>query len=198
MIREGECVSFVSVVATEGFVTVMSDGRVSGLDILVEDYQKFVLSTDKNFFIAYAGDRTLCEIVANKILESYNVKMPFDTIKEQMIGCAQRNFDDQTNIMLSFGGVNYNGQIEVIGCDLKTKECLYYRPVGDKISYLFHSNLPPSMKEEMGDRFVETLRETGTDSPTSIIQAQKLLNNHVSTIDDSVNRKTFRACIKRE
>lgn len=63
--------SFVSVLQTEDFLTIVSDGRVVAANnenmILNEQYQKFILPTDQTF-LAFAGDQPSCEAVAQQLV----------------------------------------------------------------------------------------------------------------------------------
>lgn len=60
--------SFVSIVVSSEFVTVMSDGRVSGENntVLEENYKKFKKISPKQF-IAYVGSRAICEHIVEQI-----------------------------------------------------------------------------------------------------------------------------------
>ncbi|MNW37055.1 hypothetical protein D3C74_140860 [compost metagenome] len=189
--------SFVSIVMSNDFLTIMSDGRVSGLEYEIEDFQKFVCSNDGKSFVAFSGDRTGCEIISQEVLKSFQLGIPYKTISKELIEFIDRNFGYNVVIKIAFGGIGEHGEIEVYNYDYPSKEETYFHPSEREIDYIFLCNVPKTLRPEVANKFGELLNETGKDSPSSIIQAQKLLNNYVSSFDNTVNKKTFRAVIKK-
>ena len=190
--------SFVSVVAREKFISVMSDGRVVDLNtqkVKQEDYKKFI-SIDNNAFVAYTGIKELCEMVATNIEKSIRKGLEFSEILVVIRIAVAQFIQKQHTVMFAFGGINKNNQVEVFSYNSRDESTNHFLPKGDEIAYVFLSNgsTAESMLEE---KFKSILRETGIDSPSSFVQAQKLLNRYVASIDPTVNNNTFRLIIKK-
>lgn len=192
--------SFVSVVATEGFVTIMSDGRVKKVgsgEIIQEDYQKFIRVQNDKAFIAFAGIKELCEAIAINIKKTIEEGMSFDKIQKILKLTITQIIPSELTVMFAFGGLNHSNEIEFYSYNSKYKKELHFKPVDDQIAYAFLNNSSAS-EDEFNNKFINILRETGFSSPSSTIQAQKLLNEFVVTKDNTVNNKTFRMSIKKE
>lgn len=190
--------SFVSVIARESFLTVMSDGRVIDRNdcIIDEAYQKF--SCDEKSFIAYAGSREVCEMITRDIRDlvfndrdyvgaTLVLVQVFEQLKLESHGLK---------VMMALGGVNKQEEIELNTVDSIKKETLSFKPKGGDIDYAFLNNIKNN-KVDFQTKLVEILKQTGIDTPSNIIQAQRLLNNYISDMDISVNKKTFRAVVKK-
>ncbi|WP_410770963.1 hypothetical protein [Fontibacillus sp. BL9] len=198
--------SFVSVVGSKSFLTVMCDGRVVGLEdeVLEEDYQKFV-RIGKKSFIAYAGTRHICESIANnfKHYEGEKEDYTFWLEKIKLILAQNQVALKQSGYkaILAFGGINLNGEIEFYAISSITLEFQRYFPQADNLSYTFLLN-SEDFEDELGNgRLVEKLTEflgqTGYSTPSQVIQSQRLLNNYVADIDKVyVNKNTSRLVIK--
>ncbi|MFW5437105.1 hypothetical protein [Paenibacillus apiarius] len=191
--------SFVSVVATEHFVTVMSDGRVKNMEtgeILEEDYVKFHKSSDGKQFVAYAGNKQLCEILSKKILQYLEDGCEYDNLILILNTTIYDTFKDQFGVMFAFGGINKDKQIEVYAYGNKKQGVLKFKPENGNLAYtfLFHGKISDG---ELDEKFDGLIKEIGRDTPSKIIQSQKLLNSYVSEQDDTVNNNTFRMIIKR-
>lgn len=190
--------SFVSVIARESFLTVMSDGRVIDRNdcIIDEAYQKF--SCDEKSFIAYAGSREVCEMITRDIRDlvfndrdyvgaTLVLVQVFEQLKLESHGLK---------VMMALGGVNKQEEIELNTVDSIKKETLSFKPKGSDIDYAFLNNIKNN-KVDFQTKLVELLKQTGIDTPSNTIQAQRLLNNYISDLDISVNKKTFRAVVKK-
>ncbi|MEK4006480.1 hypothetical protein [Paenibacillus sp. FSL H3-0333] len=190
--------SFVSIVARENFINVMSDGRVTGSndEVVDEEYQKYV-SNDKSF-IAFAGTLETCEMVVRDIKEIVFDNKDYVGAIYVLLGVfKQIKLEEKgMKVMMALGGVNKIGEIEFYTVDSIKKEAQTYIPKDDDIAYAFLNNTEHedvTLKSE----FIGILKETGFDTPSKSIQAQRLMNNNVADRDKSVNKKTFRAVIKK-
>lgn len=190
--------SFVSIVARHDFITVMSDGRVTDSENVSteEDYQKF-MRTSKNSFLAYAGTKEACEMAATNILPLLEHEIPLHMIIESLPTVfSQLQSNGKIKILLAMGGVSKENKIElhtISSIDNRVQS--YYPTQKNDIISVFLNNT------EIGDqkyniKFKELLGETGFDSPSEVIQAQKLLNNYAADNDISVNKRTFRLSIR--
>jgi hypothetical protein len=187
----------VSIVARENFLNVMSDGRVTGSDhkIIDEEYQKYMC--DNNSFIAYAGTLEACEMVVRDINELVFIDKDYSgAINVLLEVFKQVKLEEKgMKVMMALGGLNKNGEIGFYTVDSIKKESQAYIPKDDDIAYSFLNNTDHD-DTDLKSKFREILKETGFDTPSKSIQAQRLMNNFVADRDISVNKKTFRAVIK--
>lgn len=193
--------SFVSIVARENFLCVMSDGRVQGVngEILQEDYQKFI-KIENRAFVAFAGSKTACEELAIQVVPHLYTNASFTSLALEIKGAFERSdYEDYgTKVAVSFGGVNRVGEIEYHAVNSLTKKTMKYAPRGDDITYCFLQNGEALHQLKLEQELINIMRETGFKTPSQVIQAQKLLNNKVADIDSSVNKVTSRMIIKKE
>lgn len=190
--------SFVSIVATENFITVMSDGRVTGKDndeILQEDYQKFMEVANGKAFIAYAGTKDVCELIAQHIKIAIENGLTLEDSSRIVRESINAAVPEDLSVMFSIGGINELGKIEFYTYDSKNNLEQHFLTEPGQISYAFLNN--SSTDIDFNDEIKKILRETGFSSPSETIQAQRLLNNRVADVDDSVNKKTSRFVIKK-
>lgn len=191
--------SFVSIVATTGFVTVMSDGRVKDIvsgEIIQEDFQKFIKANDSKAFIAYAGNRESCEPIALNLKNAIEEGISFDIVQTILISAVRKLIPEHLTVMFALGGLNSDNEIEFYSFNSRENTNSHFKPANDVISYTFLNNTGIARKDFEGE-FVKNLRETGFQSPTSTIQAQKLLNRYIASRDETVNNTTFRLSIKK-
>lgn len=199
--------SFVSVVATEKFVTIMSDGRVVNMDtgdLVEENFQKYVKVNEKAF-VAFSGTKDTGEIIARKIAESIHEGEEFVKIHQILVmtieGMRELITDDRP-VSIVFGGFNSKGEAEVLSYASKSKQSLHYKPKGDEFATIFLTGARSSLtQEEIYNVFEGFMKDTiqgdSNPSPTLIIQSQKLMNNYIADRDDTVNKTTFRLVLKK-
>nr|WP_186322848.1 hypothetical protein [Paenibacillus xylanexedens] len=177
------------------FLTIMSDGRIMGINStpIEENYQKFSMIGDSSF-IAYAGDRAFCEMLSRDIQsivesKSYNIAIQVLEQTFKKVGLGERS------VLMGIGGLNSSGKIEFYTINSKNCAIQKYYPENDTVSYAFLNNTKLG-HEDFQNKLVELLRETGYQAPSQTIQAQRLLNNYIAELDNSVNKSTFRFVVK--
>jgi hypothetical protein len=192
--------SFVSVIARENFISVMSDGRVSHKgQSVAEDYQKFVSFTPY-FFIAFAGDKEPSELLLQALkmigLPDMIEKLGFDMvslfIQTSILTVAQKGY----RVMIAFGGKNPLGEIEFYYLDTANPQTRKMTPKGQDIQYCFLKS-ENAQKINTDQLLIDTLQITGLDTSIQIADAQKRINDHISDLDTSVNKNTFQLIIER-
>jgi hypothetical protein len=191
--------SFISVIARENFITVMSDGRVMNYeDVPIEEnFQKFI-NIENRSFIAFGGTRELCEMITKDIVPILKNELNYSIWLQSFRRVLESLKLNQNNLkcMFAFGGINHERNIEFYTINSITLDSKKFNPYGDQISYAFVNNTKNADKL-YEDKSIELFRETGFSTPSEVIQAQRLLNNFVSTQDVSVNNVTFRMIIKK-
>ncbi len=189
--------SFVSIIAREDFISIMSDGRVCGPNgiPIQEDYQKFV-RVDERFFVAFAGHKEPCELfLRNSGLLSprtYDVELFSAEIQSKLIAGPSRKH----KILLALGGFNHHEEIVFSTFSTIQPKMQLFRPKGDDISYAFlnNSSVRSAQLEEL---LIEALKVSGFQTPDQIREGQTQLNSAVSAMDESVNSTVFNAVINR-
>lgn len=187
--------SFISVVAMETFITVVTDGQVTrGYEIIDNNFKKYRKISNKQF-IAFGGAKEVCESLVNHLEfigdNNYDLHVLandlYETVKNIPFGPIKT--------MFAIGGVNNNGEIEMFTLNNDPKDTLrIFSPKGTDLSYAFlSSNVDDNVIYE---KFVQLLSITGFNTPNKCIKAQKMLNQFVSSIDHTVNRITFELRIK--
>jgi len=190
-------VSFVSIVCRSGFLSIMSDGRVSNNGVSIrEDYQKFLLPRP-DFFIAFAGQQQPCEAFINDSGLSSSNTFDYHTlaadIHRKLLTPPYCNY----KILLAFGGRTAKGSLEFCTFSTLEPEIQVFSPSSNQISYAFLNN------SEIDDtilqpELVKYLTEIGCDAAEKVKTAQETLNNYVAEIDTSVNTTVFSAIIFAE
>lgn len=192
--------SFVSMVATENFLSVVSDGRVTDFQgtPIQEDFKKFIVPRN-NTVIAFAGGKEpSIEFIATSGLLDADV----DEITE--IGFAKRINSKLLSsplaifkISLAFGGRNSMGQIAFHTFSSIEPRLQSFSPSGNNhISFSFLLN-GDDVNFDLKDALFKTIESFGIFTPEAVVNSQKLLNNRVASIDDSVNENTFSHVIYR-
>lgn len=193
--------SFVSVIARENFINVMSDGRVMNSEgaAIQEDYQKFNKVND-NTFIAYAGVKEPTELFIESFnrfdlfekLKEYPIEMVAELIKTAIESSDLKNF----NVLLAMGGITSTGEVGFFYYNSINSELLIKKPKGQDIEFCFlHNGLVDAINTN--DVLVNALRRNGLDRSDQVMMAQKELNDCVAAIDVSVNTNTFELSIIR-
>lgn len=193
--------SFVSVLARENFLTVVSDGRVQGPDLLPmqEDYRKFI-QVDSGFFVAFAGHKEPCERFIDKSGLSRTSSRDLGLVSQRTKNLLLTHPYKNSKILLAFGGLNTLGEIEFATFSTLEPEIRFFQPRGDDLSYAFLNN--SSLKTtNLAGRLEKYLLLAGIgkgiESPDQLINAQVMLNNFVANLDSSVNTTTFTLSIQK-
>lgn len=192
--------SFVSIIAMNKFITVMSDGQVTKTEtgeVLQEDYQKF-RKISPNQFIAYTGVKEFCEGLANQIPYKKSAH-DLEDITNQIASVTQLPELKAHKIHFGIGGIDSNGDISFYTIQNQSEPAVnFYKPIkDDDINYAFFESGHLSAPEKMETKLIECLKITGYNTPNKCLRAQKLLNDYVADNDSTVNKKTFSITIKK-
>jgi hypothetical protein len=185
-------VTFISVVARKSFITLMTDGRVSwsSAEVDQENFKKFKkVSNDQ--FIAFSGHKELCENVVNQIEYTHLCYNLYDLSTLIYDAINGDGYHKQFHLFFVIGGIDVNNEISLYVID-NHKNFLLFKPTDENdLKYTF-TNHP-----QLDQKFNELLDETGSDTAMDCIKAQKLLNDIVANIDDTVNTNTFELSIEK-
>lgn len=185
--------SFVSIVARSSWISVVSDGRVTaGDDVVEEQYQKFILPTSGSF-IAYAGNKQPCELIAKRLLDTGFRTDPLEESARRVFGMIAHLKDLGHKAFVALGEVSASGA-EFYACGPNQSVPVFFRPKGDDVCYSFLSNTHLS-DEALEQQFVLGLQRSGVDTSAQCQQAQIELNEWVADRDVTVNKNTFCALL---
>ncbi|MGG1518730.1 hypothetical protein ABE504_25145 [Paenibacillus oryzisoli] len=189
--------SLVSVVARENFVTVMSDGRVQDkVGTIQEDYQKFV-QLSPNLFLAFTGHAEPAEALL-KAFEIQGFKnmlpeMAFEQFNFLITGLIKAFISKSPyKLLMAYGGVNEKNEVVVYYINSLDLSCDHYSPKGNDINVICLGN-----GHATSPLLGTYLNRTGSDTPQQILSAQRMLNDHVAELDESVNKHTFQLIIEK-
>jgi len=198
MVMKGGVVrmSFVSVIATEKFITVMSDGLVYNMitdEEIEQRYQKF-RKISENQFIAFGGDRGLAEKVVEDIgyqNEERELLPIAASIRETLI---KEVSPQVASCQVILGGIEKNEIVFYSFNNDEKQELLMKKPKGidGEYSFLGSRENGLDLDKEMGKIY----SKYGFKTPTKALKVQKELNDVVSKVDPSVNRITFNLTIR--
>lgn len=193
--------SFVSVIQTEKFITVVSDGQVtneSDKTIIQKDYKKFK-KISPNQYIAFAGSRGWCELLLEDLPfneKGYNLEQIVLGMKESI---SKLPFE-LGKMLLSVGGVNADGKLVAYKLsNHEGSEIESFQASGDDISYtfLYNGSAEDRLGGDLEKVLLDCIREIGYNTPNKAIRIQKKLNNYIADVDDGVNKITFNLTIKQ-
>lgn len=190
--------SFVSVVAREKFITIMSDGRVSNKmtkEILDENKVKFVKIGD-NGFVAFAGISEICDLIVPIIGQLLESGHEFNDILTTMSKVLRENSRPGLFVTIAFGGINKNGNIEICSVENSSHSTTNFKPKGKEINYLFLRN-PTIPHQELNQKFLDLIETNGKNTPTEFIKSQTILNSWVADRDSSVNKNITSLIIEK-
>lgn len=191
--------SFVSVVATEKFIAVMSDGLIKDIETdkdLGKRYQKFTKICN-NQFVAFAGNHGVAEALRKAIPF---IKRPRDLLQTSEVihkRLLEEIPSDKAKMSVVIGGVNLEGNIEYhyftndIGSDINSNY-----PKEDGLLCAFLQG-PETSHIDLEPVLIDILRQTGINTPNKILKAQKRLNDYVEERDSTVNKVTFELSIRK-
>lgn len=191
--------SFVSVVARESFITIMSDGRVSNKmtgEIIDENKVKFVKIGDSRF-VAFAGISEICDLIVPVISQLLESGHEFKDILSTMEKVLKENSRPGLFVTIAFGGINKDGNIEICSVENNNMTSAHFTPKGTDINYFFLRN-PTISAQDVNRKFLELIRKNGTNTPKEFNRSQKMLNSWVSKKDNSVNDNTSTMLIRKK
>lgn len=191
----------VSIVAKENFLSIMSDDDSllgNGTQISNEEYHEYVAIGDFGY-LAYGGDRSYGERLSQEIRTSFSEKTDFEEIVSYVENSLTKaDFKSRGGfVTVSFGGVNSKGNIELFSITSEFLDMHRMSPSGRDYRYCVLYNEGKDDKRIESEIIFKYLKETGHETPSQVIQAQKLLNNHTAANDKNVNRKTSKLLIKK-
>jgi hypothetical protein len=191
--------SFVSIIATEKVLSVMSDGRVNIEGAVIqEDYQKFTVLGDNQGFVAITGAKEAgeqaIEIVKQFHQGSYSYFAAAQEVQKLLIRDIPHSVYPHLTLNMAVGGLA-EGQIEFYTLSNKNQsvqDILSFAPKGDDISYAkLESNEIIRLGIDLTPVLIEFLRQKGYATVEQLKEAQSFLNDYVAKVDKTVNTTTF-------
>ncbi|MED1093939.1 hypothetical protein [Bacillus paramycoides] len=188
--------SFVSVVGGVNFLSVMTDGRVSnGETILEETYPKFRM-IGEDIVVAFTGDRMACERLFDALNKEVIAHQDFfKTACDIKEAFNRYPIFRGKKVMWVIGGINPNKKIEFVIVSTESDEPSQYIPENSETKLM--SAYAFCLKDTSIDykQLNEKLDEYFKQENGNLIEAQKLLNNYVAELDFTVNTNTYPAFI---
>ncbi len=185
--------SIVTVLATTKFISVMTDGRITGDDGIIncEEYQK-VLILKENTFIAFTGRVESFELLLSQInLDEYNNYKDFSL---HIYEIFLRMITNNQKLVIVIGGINSKNEIGYC----------YFSNIGHALT-----EVKPSKDNEI-DRLLlvnsgfgiealldNCLMKTGFDTLEKVIEIQGCIHDYQAKHDVAVNYKKYHVVIKR-
>jgi hypothetical protein len=190
-------VSFVSIIAQESFITVVSDGQVTLDGEILESHYKKFKRISKDQFIAYTGSKEICEELIKHLVYLQDKKYNLQLIADELYSVVKEIPFKPLKALLAVGGINDIGNVQFYTfSNIPNAEFLTFQPKNDEISYAFLSSEHVD-DEELENDLIQYLSKTGFNTPNKCLKAQKMLNAYVETIDETVNKNTFELAIKK-
>ncbi|WP_172195520.1 hypothetical protein [Saccharibacillus qingshengii] len=188
--------SFISVIAKEQFITVMSDSGAAGSEHTPQPEQHVVKVGEKEFVATAGGDREAREVIAKHVSDLLEEGTPYDRILVILQMTLSAFSEKGKSVMTAFGGVNREGDIEVCTYDPNSHAERHLKPRGTEIAYFFLAE-GAGKYGNLYELLQSYWKETGTESPSAMIQSQKLLNRYVASKDSDVNLSTAKLVLKK-
>ncbi|GGN92083.1 hypothetical protein [Saccharibacillus kuerlensis] len=188
--------SFISVIAKENFITVMSDSEAVGSESTPNPEQHVVKVGEKEFVATAGGDREAREVIAKHISDLLIEGTPYDRILVILEMTLAAFSEKGKSVMTAFGGINASGEIEVCTYDPNSRAERHLKPRGSDIAYFFLAE-GAGKYGNLYELLQNYWKETGTETPSAMIQSQKLLNRYVASKDEDVSTSTVKLVLKR-
>lgn len=166
----------------------MSDGQVTGSndEILQSDLQKFKKISEKQF-IAFAGDLNICEQIVDQTPYIFNF-YDLENVAKQIYHIISEERFSNCCLFFALGGRDLQNEISVYAME-REKGLFLLKPKDDEdIQFSF---LNPRKDVNLDLKLNEFLTETGSNTASDCLKAQKMLNDLVAELDVSVNMVTF-------
>ncbi|MGE6833656.1 hypothetical protein ACQKGA_28290 [Priestia megaterium] len=186
--------SLVSIIATQDFISVMTDGRISGGTQAErsENYPKFQVLVESKSFIAYVGDKEFAESVVEfaKVLASQG-----KSIKE--IACTiQSRLSRGQNLAKHCGKVvelvigGFDERVSQFYVVSNEKELKPFQPSGE--NYVLYAN-EVITQQDVESQLALYLKKNQSLITAEVAQvAQEKLLNYISRFEPSVNCIPFK------
>jgi len=189
--------SFVSIIATVNYVSVMSDGRITGDDngILDEKHQK-VLRLNENLIIAYTGRIEGINIFLHGLGEIKKdddwTQIASDSYEKLINSPLKRH-----KMAFVFAGKNQHGEIEF--CTFSTFGHPFSTMKSVENNEFCHAILvgPYTRGLDTEDIIRKAITEGKCSRLEQVIELQKQLNDYVATLDSTVNTVKFHGIVVR-
>ncbi|EEK58811.1 hypothetical protein ICM_01397 [Bacillus cereus BAG1X2-3] len=188
--------SFLSVVLTKDFISVMADGMVSKLedDKLTElksDYKKFKKISQYQF-VTFTGAVRIFENIIRKYSykeSPYDLEIVANEIKQLLL---QEIRDNKLAGQVVVGGIQ-SGDIIAYAITSDNQINRLYKPTGSELAqlYLTSEYIDPKIKEDIPSLFIDFCKKTN-----NIEESQILLNRIVADNDPTVNNEIQRLLIE--
>lgn len=188
--------SFLSVVLTKDFISVMADGMVSKLedDKLTElksDYKKFKKISQYQF-VTFTGALRIFENIIRKYSykeSPYDLEIVANEIKQLLL---QEIRDNKLVGQVVVGGIQ-SGDIIAYAITSDNQINRLYKPTGSELAqlYLTSEYIDPKIKEDIPSLFIDFCKKTN-----NIEESQILLNRIVADNDPTVNNEIQRLLIE--
>ncbi|MCQ4086916.1 hypothetical protein [Saccharibacillus sp. JS10] len=189
--------SFISVIAKEKFITVMCDnGAAAGSEHTPQPEEQVVKVGEREFIAIAGGDREARAVIVKHVKDLLVEGTPYDRILVILQMTLSGFSEKGKSIMTAFGGVNANGDVEVCTYDHNSHAERQLKPRGSEVAYFFLAE-GAGKYGNLYELLQNFWKETGTDTPSAMIQSQKLLNRYVASKDEDVNAATFKLVLKK-
>lgn len=189
--------SFISVLAKEEYLTIMSDGQVTkeNGDILFNNFQKFKM-VNENQFIAITGDYENAVHLFGKIEYSsipYPLNYVVESVKEEVIN--KRLPNNKINSII-IGGIDLYGEIVIYKLIVEAEKYNIDKPLKPKNGEIVMSFLT---SDNISDDDVECairmlLNKIDKGSPDKFLLAQKVSENDATVNNCTYYKKIVRTC----
>ncbi|HDR4884568.1 TPA: hypothetical protein QCV70_002787 [Bacillus cereus] len=201
--------SFVSVVVTARFISVMSDGRVQhNGEIVQEDYTKFGVLGDGKAFISITGSRSSGERIIELADKFYKEDEPLAGVAFGLQKVLTRDIPYPSHDLLNIGiGGNSEGKIILYTLSNRytsLEDIKAYSPATGYMDFVRFGTEElqdklNSQNVNLRDKFTGYLSQNTSvnEFKVKIQQAQKQVNDFVATLDPSVNTTTFQLLIEK-
>lgn len=183
--------SFISVIAKERFITVVSDGLVVDIATnkeLEQDYQKFKKISPKQF-IAYGGNRLMAETIVQTINyenTERDLLVLSNDIRRSLLKYFKPKFG---SCQMAVGGIENDEIVLYSFSNNESQELVIDKPKGSNLAYSFlhghNIGVNPAHELKKLNLTTEILK------PINALKLQKDLNDIVASNDPTVNKVHF-------
>ncbi|MFD5259277.1 hypothetical protein ACFWJC_00120 [Bacillus wiedmannii] len=188
--------SFISVMLTKDFISVMADGMVSKqedgkITELKSDYKKFK-KISKYQFITFTGAVRIFGNIVSKYTykeDPYDLEIVANEIKQLLL---QEIRDNKLAGQVVVGGIQ-NGDIVAYTIMSDNQINGFYKPIGSELAHLHLTSdyINPKIKENVHNIFIDFCKRTN-----NIEESQILLNKVVADNNPTVNNEVQRLLIE--
>lgn len=188
--------SFISVIAKENFITVMSDSGSNGSEHTPQPEEHMVKVGESEFVATAGGDREARETITKHVSGLLKEGTPYESILVVLQMTLDVFSEKGKSVMTAFGGVNHEGDIEVCTYDPNSRAERHLKPRGSEIAYFFLAE-GAGKYGNLYELLQSYWKESGTETPSAMIQSQKLLNRYVASKDEDVSLSTVKLVLKK-